>query len=622
MAKRFTVVTVFTAKDGMTAPISRMQNRVGRFTRSMTRQFRRLNRSIKKVNASIKSMALSAAFGIAAVGGVVVSIIRKGTSFEQQLVNAAARFPVEIKKGTAAFRALSDAARESGRSTEFTATQAAYALTVLAKAGFTAEGAIKALPGTINFSTANTLSLNEATGFLADTMGAFGLRTKDAVQQQKNLVRVSDVLTISATSASVSVNEIYETMKQGGPVGRAAGQSIETVATLAATIGNAGIKGQRAGTGLKNIFLALSAPTSTSAQLLARLNVRTTDTIGGRKYIRNAIEVFKDFQVTMSKMTDADQMPIYEQLFGKIPLAAAINLTKAGTAMDELKARIDAATGATDRMATTMRDTMWGRFKQLEAAIEGVSIATFGQSQGPLADAVDMTVKWIRANEELMGSKLGKFLSDILNNFEQIVQAGRQIAGVITLYLGLVVALKLAEAAVLAYYIVQAAATVVVWLALVPLRMYRALMLALPAVLAAVRVAVVLLNLAFAASPIGLLVVAVTALIAVGGLLYLAWEPVAEFFTWMWEILSGVVTTVINASTEFAKFFGMMDDADDSEIKLTKQLNVKGPADRSKPDREAASQSEVRLWTDAGVHAELSSGAFMKGIKLDDTGGM
>lgn len=622
MAKRFTVVAVFKAKDGMTAPISRMQDRVGRFSRRMTRQFRQLNRSIKKVNASIKSMALSAAFGVAAVGGVLAAVIKKGTSFEQQLVNAAARFPTEVKKGTAAFAALSDVARESGRTTEFTATQAAYALTVLAKAGFSAEGAIKALAGTIDFSTANTLTLNEATGFLADTMGAFGLRTKDAVQQQKNLVRVSDVLTIAATSASVSVNEIYETMKQGGPVGRAAGQSIETVATLAATIANAGIKGQRAGTGLKNIFLSLSAPTSTSARLLSRLGIRTTDLIGGRKYIRNAIEVFKDFQVAMGKMTDADQMPIYEQLFGKIPLAAAINLTKAGSSMDELKARIDAAAGSTAKMAAIMRDTMWGRFKQLEAAVEGVAIATFGKTEGELAKAIDLTVAWIRANEELMASKLGNFLASILNNFEQIVQTGRQIAGVITLYLGLVVALKLAEAAVLAYYLVQAAATVVVWLAMVPLRIYRSIMLGLPAILAVVRVAVLLLSLAFAASPIGLLVTAVGALIAVGSLLYLAWEPVAEFFTWMWDILSGVVATVINASKSFATFFGMMDDADDSEIKLTKQLNVKGPADRARAENREASQSEVRLWTDAGVHAELSSGKFAPNIKLENTGGM
>ena len=53
MAKRFSVEAVFRAVDRITAPVTKMQNRVVKFTRSMQRGFRKANRTLGKFTSGL-----------------------------------------------------------------------------------------------------------------------------------------------------------------------------------------------------------------------------------------------------------------------------------------------------------------------------------------------------------------------------------------------------------------------------------------------------------------------------------------------------------------------------------------------------------------------------------------
>lgn len=76
MAKRFSVEAVFKSVDRITAPISRMQNRVGKFTRSMQRGIRRVNRSLSKLVRGFARGARSIAkFGLVAAGAVGAALV-------------------------------------------------------------------------------------------------------------------------------------------------------------------------------------------------------------------------------------------------------------------------------------------------------------------------------------------------------------------------------------------------------------------------------------------------------------------------------------------------------------------------------------------------------------------
>ena len=92
MAGRFSVEAVFKAVDRVTAPISRMQNRVSKFTRSMERGLHRVNRSMSNLGDGIRKGAIATVAATALMTGAMADVIQTGAQFEQTLVNAAAKF--------------------------------------------------------------------------------------------------------------------------------------------------------------------------------------------------------------------------------------------------------------------------------------------------------------------------------------------------------------------------------------------------------------------------------------------------------------------------------------------------------------------------------------------------
>ncbi len=74
MAGRVSVEAVFKAVDRITAPVSRIQNRVGKLTRSMSKGFDKLNRSVRRFNDGIKRGAVATVAALASVGVALVNI--------------------------------------------------------------------------------------------------------------------------------------------------------------------------------------------------------------------------------------------------------------------------------------------------------------------------------------------------------------------------------------------------------------------------------------------------------------------------------------------------------------------------------------------------------------------
>jgi len=101
MAGRFSVEAVFKAVDRITAPVSRMQNRVGKFTRGLTRGLRNANRALNKFTGGLRrGAALAAKFGgaiLAAAGVAVVTAINRIADAADKLAKQSRRlqFPIE-----------------------------------------------------------------------------------------------------------------------------------------------------------------------------------------------------------------------------------------------------------------------------------------------------------------------------------------------------------------------------------------------------------------------------------------------------------------------------------------------------------------------------------------------
>ena len=77
MANRFSVEAIIKAKDRITAPVTRMQNSVGKFTRAAERQLRRVNRRLNAMTKGLLRGAGAAAKigGAAIIGGITLTAV-------------------------------------------------------------------------------------------------------------------------------------------------------------------------------------------------------------------------------------------------------------------------------------------------------------------------------------------------------------------------------------------------------------------------------------------------------------------------------------------------------------------------------------------------------------------
>ena len=118
MAGRFSIEAVFKAVDRVTAPVSRMQNRIGKFTRAMIRGLRKVNRALDKVVGGLKRGAGAAikfgAIGIGTLTAAVALLVREFSKVE----DAEAAF-TPLLGGAKKAKELVDALNKTAASTPF-----------------------------------------------------------------------------------------------------------------------------------------------------------------------------------------------------------------------------------------------------------------------------------------------------------------------------------------------------------------------------------------------------------------------------------------------------------------------------------------------------------------------
>lgn len=97
MAGRFSVEAVFKAVDKITAPVSRMSGRVGKFTRKLERGLRNVNRTVGKLAQGLKSAATFAIAGVTVAATAAAIALKKFADSADALAKLSRRldFPIE-----------------------------------------------------------------------------------------------------------------------------------------------------------------------------------------------------------------------------------------------------------------------------------------------------------------------------------------------------------------------------------------------------------------------------------------------------------------------------------------------------------------------------------------------
>lgn len=502
MSNRYSVEAIITAVDDFSAPIAKMQGRLNRFTRGAASGLANLEGAADKALRGFRNVGAVAGAGAVAAGAAFSSIIQEGAEFERAIVSAGAKMGVYA--GSFDFQAIQKAAEDFGASTEFNAQQAAGALDALGQAGFNAQQAMAALPGAGDLATVAVLDLTEASAIATDILGSFGLVTSDTTQLQSNMARVNDVLAKTSTSAAVSVVDLNEAIKQGGQGASAAGANIETFSTLVAAMGDAGIKGGRAGTGLNAMFRGLSSPSAKAAGHMRRLGLQVADSEGN---MRDTIDIIGDLGAKLEGMGNVQKSAILTDMFGSEGFGAVnILLSKGADGLRDYRTTLENASGAAAEMAATMRDTTTGDIDNFTSAIDGVQIAIFGVVKGPLRQIVKSLTDWVSANQAVITSGIQEFLDFLTENLPTIVTWGMRIARVAGTFLAIAGAIKLASAAMTIF------------------------------------------NAIAALNPIGLLVIAIVAAVAI---IAAFWPEITAWLSDLWDSITEVTGRIVTAMGDF-----------------------------------------------------------------------
>jgi TP901 family phage tail tape measure protein len=244
----------------------RFRAELGEFEREMKKASKTIKSYGKDLKAVGKDFSTYLTAPLVAFGAT--SLLSAG-NFEAAMKNVEA-----ITSATGAELAgLGDVAKEMGKTTVFSATQAADAMAFLGMAGFDTKEIISALPEVLSLAAAGGLDLARAADIASNVMGQFSISAADTG-------RVTNVLAATAASANTNIDQLAEAMVYLGPTAASLGMSLEDAAGIIGVLGDAGIQGSMAGRALSSSLVRLSDPTTKMQGAMAALGLSVFDANG------------------------------------------------------------------------------------------------------------------------------------------------------------------------------------------------------------------------------------------------------------------------------------------------------------------------------------------------------
>ena len=354
----------------------------------------------KLVTTLFSSIIKWAKRGVLALSAFVALSVVVGAKFGQSM----SRVKALTGATTQEFQALREEAKRLGKATEFSANQAADAMSIFAMAGFKTKDVITAMAPTLDFAAASGLDLASAADIAARVMGGMQLKAED-------LEHTMDVLTKAFTSANMDATDLGEAMKFVGAVGRTVGKDVEEIVGSLTALAAAGNRGSMAGTGLRKVLMGLA--TSKVQKKMEKLGVSVVDASGSMKPMSKLIGDLVKATKHLSEMEIAD---LGVQMFGARGGVAFLQLIGQGEeAIKKYTEQLANVDGFTRKIAATQRDTLATSFKIVQSAIADVMITITDILEPALRSAADRQVKlWNKIGGVLEKNKdrIQKFIKD------------------------------------------------------------------------------------------------------------------------------------------------------------------------------------------------------------------
>lgn len=356
------------------------------------------------------------------MGELVTQTIEVGKGFESGVSQIAATMGKAVDD--AEIEQLSDKAKELGKNTQFSASQAAEGLNILAMAGLSADEQIAGIEDVLNLAAAGGLTLANSASYLTGVVNGFG----DSID---NAGVYANLMAQGATLAKTNVNDLGAALSGSAANAKSYGQTAEGTTLSLLRLAQQGIVGSEAATTLNRAMTDLYAPTDSAKKALDALGVSAYDSSGNA---RDFNDVVADLKVAFSGMVEEEANATKNAIFTTNGLNAFNKMIVSSD--EELEKFTDGLAHASDGMgsaadqAATMTDNLEGDLTKMGSAFEGFQLALYDKFSAPLRDVVQsVTDNVIPLFTDVMNGAdgaadaLGSKISEIVFNI------GDQIAG-------------------------------------------------------------------------------------------------------------------------------------------------------------------------------------------------
>jgi TP901 family phage tail tape measure protein len=348
-------------------------------------------------DAAKKGFAVASAASL----GFAASSVQVYKGFEQSMSNVAGTLAID--KSSDDYAKLEQAARDAGKSTTKSATEAADALNYMALAGWSVEESTTGLMPMLRAAEAANEDLGTVSDAVTDSMSALGLQVSD-------MQRYLDVGAKAQSKSNQNLMQFQEAMIGVGGTFNNFNTGIEEGGALLGVLANRGIKGSEAGNALQSTIVNLTKKSGESAKAMSALGISAYDSEGNFKGVTAVLTELND---KLKGLDSDEQRKNYLTMIGGKSQLTTLNALMAGlnttvadgrTELQYLQDELKDSDGSLDKLSATMTDNLNGSWATFTSAVQEAQIA-LGEKLAPyLKQGLNwLTDKVPKVQEVVMG---------------------------------------------------------------------------------------------------------------------------------------------------------------------------------------------------------------------------
>ncbi|MFD1957131.1 phage tail tape measure protein [Paenibacillus thailandensis] len=470
-------------------------------TDDFTKTFSKFESGLKGLEKTASSFtAVGAgltAFGVGVAGGLGAAI-KTGAEFDAQMSKVKA-----ISGATAEeFEAMRNQALELGSSTSKSASEIASGFQEMAAMGFNATEVMGAMPGIIAASEASGADMAQVASVMASTLNSFSMEATEAT-------RVADILAKTANISAADITDMQYALKYAAPSANALGISLEELSAAIGTIVNSGMQGEQAGTTLRMALQRLVDPPKEAANAMRELGFSAIDSQGNFKSMATIID---EMGTSLNGMTQAQKLATLSTIFGTEAASGMLTLIGQGpAAFNEMTTALENSAGSSAEASAIMKDNLAGSLDQMKGSLESLAII--------VSDTLTPAIRWMA--EQITG--LVEWFNGLNDSAQKVVIVAAALSAGLALIGGPLLMLIgfIPQIAIGFTSIITVAKTLGSVFSLLT------------------------------TGPMGLIVLAIGALIAAGVLLYTHWDEVSAYAMKVWTALSDWFSSTLATIGQF-----------------------------------------------------------------------